>query len=71
MARVMEKAVPVKVVGDELNTYATIIRSMISATTAALRLGETEAAETFSIQKDWANDEYNKRLDEIKNRKED
>lgn len=69
MARVMEKVVPVKVIGDEANAYATIIRSMISATTAALRLKEYDAAESFALQKDWANDEYNKCLDRAKGQK--
>lgn len=67
MARVMERVIPVKVVGDEANAYATIMRSMISATTAAVRLGQYEAAETFTIQKDWANDKYNECIDKMKN----
>lgn len=46
MARVMEKIIPVKITTDEIQCYATIQRAMISATTAALRLNNRQAAES-------------------------
>lgn len=38
MARVMENPTPVRITTDELNCYATIQRSCISAITACLRM---------------------------------
>lgn len=38
MPRVMENPTPVKIITDEINCYATIQRSCISAITACLRM---------------------------------
>lgn len=62
MPRVMTNPTPVKITTDKINCYATIMRSMISASTAAIRLGDKGLAEMFQSFKDKANNEYNKLL---------
>lgn len=42
MPRVMEKVTPVVIATDEINCYATIQRSCISAITATLRLNKSK-----------------------------
>lgn len=60
MSRTMEKIIPVRISTDAINCYATIQRAMITATTACLRLGDTEHAEEFCRFKDWSSEQYNK-----------
>lgn len=62
MARVMQKVTPVRIATDEVNCYATIMRSMISATTAALRLGDHELANKFKALKNNASESYDKAI---------
>lgn len=62
MSRTMEKIIPVKITTDEINCYATIQRSMITATTAALRLKDNKAAELFKKQRIWASEKYDEAL---------
>lgn len=52
----------VKIATDSVNCYATIVRSMITATTAALRLGDNKMAGIFMKLKDTANNGYNEAL---------
>ncbi len=56
------KATPVKITTDAVNCYATIVRAMITATNAALRLGNNQMAKKFQQLKDGANNGYNKAL---------
>lgn len=56
------KATPVKIATDAVNCYATIVRAMITATNAALRLGNNAMASNFQHMKDCANEGYNKAL---------
>lgn len=58
MARTMTKVIPVKVISDEMNCYATIQRAMLSAVTAALRLGNAEKAEEFNDLRKWASAQF-------------
>lgn len=64
MPRVMEKVVPVKLTTDEINCYATIQRSMISAITACLRLKDKKGKHTkaqiekLRELKKWAENQY-------------
>ena len=77
MPRVMENPKPVKIVSDELNCYATIQRSMISAVTACLRLkdkkGKHSRAQITKLReiKKWAENQYdetvNAMMDEASN----
>lgn len=64
MARVMEKVIPAKTTVEQINCLATIERAMITASTAALRLGDKENAATFCKLKNWAADQYNKAFKE-------
>lgn len=59
MSRPMTRVVPVRLTTDEINCYATIMRAMVTATTAALRLGDDKLAKEFSQYKDSANARYN------------
>lgn len=62
MAKTMTRVIPVENSTDKINAYATIMRSMISASTAALRLGDKGLAEMFTSFKDQANMKYNELL---------
>lgn len=59
MARTMEKILPVKTSIEELNCWGTIERSMLSATNAALRIGDKKLAETLRKLKNEAANKYN------------
>ncbi len=58
MARIMSKIVPVKVVSEEINCYATIQRSMLAAVTACLRLGNDEKMDELNEIRRWASDKF-------------
>ncbi len=58
MARIMSKVVPVKVVSEEINCYATIQRSMLAAVTACLRLGNDEKMDELNEIRRWASDKF-------------
>lgn len=69
MPRVMEKVVPVKIMTEEINCYATISRSCISATTACLRMkgikGKhiNDKLKMIREIKRWADNNYNACID--------
>lgn len=56
----MEKVVPVKITKDELACHAQIIRSMLAATTAAMRLGDAELIAMCNVMRKQAEDRYDK-----------
>lgn len=64
MPRVMEKVIPVKITADEINCYATISRSCISAITACTRLGMFEKVQEFKKLKHWADGKYDTKVDQ-------
>lgn len=69
MARVMEKVRSARTTTEKLNCYATIERSMIAASTAALRLGDKEMALKFCDEKQEASSRYNALLTDTANYK--
>lgn len=66
MSKTMTKVIPVKVITDEMNCYATIQRSMLSAITACLRLGDDEKAEQFNDLRKWASAQFDIKVGEKK-----
>lgn len=58
MPRIMEKVTPVKITADEINCYATVQRSCISAVTACLRVKDMEHVNEFMKLKHWAEKMY-------------
>ncbi len=66
MSRTMEKIIPVKITADEVNCYATIMRSCISGTTACLRVGDHEHVEKFQAMRIWAENMYDRCIEKYK-----
>lgn len=64
MPRIMEKVVPVKITADEVNCYATIMRSCIAGVTACLRIKDAEHVEEFQNLKDWASKMYDQKVEQ-------
>lgn len=58
MARTMEKIIPVKITTDEVQCYATEMRSNISATIAAARRGDTKQVKVYLQLKNMANAKF-------------